>query len=60
MSAKKVLVSFPEKFLEIIDNLAEYERVSRSEILRIGINHYIKSYGLDDKVRGDSINEKRK
>lgn len=53
MGAKKVLVSFQEEFLELVDNLADYERVSRSEMLRMGINLYIKTYNLDDKIRGD-------
>ena len=37
----RVLVSMPDKFLENIDNLAEGEQRTRSELIREALRRYI-------------------
>lgn len=39
----RVLISLPEKFLDEIDQLAEDEQRSRSELIREALRSYIKS-----------------
>jgi CopG family transcriptional regulator / antitoxin EndoAI len=38
----RVLISLPEKFLDEIDQLAEEEQRSRSELIREALRSYIK------------------
>jgi len=38
----KVLISLPEKFLEEIDQAAEREQRSRSELIREALRQYLK------------------
>jgi len=42
-AAKKILISLPEKFLEAIDNLAEDEQRTRSEMIREALRAYMQS-----------------
>ena len=46
MASKKssrVLISLPDKFLEEVDELAEEEQRSRSELIREALRHYIRN-----------------
>ncbi len=39
----KVMISFPDTFLEQVDELAHTEHRSRSELVREALRHYIES-----------------
>jgi uncharacterized protein (DUF433 family) len=54
LMAKKILVSFPEKFLEEIDARAAEEQRSRSELIREALRTYLDSH-KDRKVGEQSI-----
>jgi metal-responsive CopG/Arc/MetJ family transcriptional regulator len=41
--SSRVLISLPEKFLAEIDQLAEEEQRSRSELIREALRNYIRS-----------------
>lgn len=43
MSIKTVNISFPEQSLKEIDQFAEKESLSRSDVLRIGARKYIRN-----------------
>lgn len=43
MSIKTVNISFPEKSLKEIDQFAQKESLSRSDVLRIGARKYIRN-----------------
>ena len=42
MSSTRVLISFPEEFLKQIDEVADKEHRSRSELIRGALRSYIK------------------
>ena len=41
--SSRVLISLPDKFLEEVDELAETEQRSRSELIREALRFYIRS-----------------
>jgi len=43
MAIKTVNISFPEETLKVIDEFAEKEALSRSDVLRIGAKRYIRN-----------------
>ena len=43
MTTRKVMVSFPEEFLEEVDRIADAELRSRSELIREALRHYMAS-----------------
>ena len=43
----RVLISLPEKFLSEIDNLADEEQRSRSELIREALRNYIRQHDTD-------------
>jgi len=38
---KKVMISFPDEFLEAVDALAQAEQRNRSELVREALRHYM-------------------
>ncbi len=45
----RVLISIPEKFLDEIDNVADEEQRSRSELIREALRHYIKGQETNNR-----------
>lgn len=54
-NSQKVLISMPEQFLTAIDELAEKEQRTRSELIREALRQYLKN----TKVEGQSMNWKQ-
>ncbi len=50
----KVLLSIPNKFLDKIDELAENEQRSRSELIREALRTYMRKNQIIDRKKSDS------
>jgi metal-responsive CopG/Arc/MetJ family transcriptional regulator len=51
----RVLISLPEKFLQEIDEIAEEEQRSRSELIREALRNYIRSLESMEQYRGNLV-----
>ena len=50
MSIQRVLVSMPDKFLNEIDQVANNEDRSRSELIREALRQYMKSNNMNSNI----------
>ena len=55
----RILVSMPEEFLNTVDNIAQNEQRSRSELVREALRAYIKKSRIADSANLDSNLESR-
>lgn len=51
----KVMISVPDKFLDKMDEVAEREERSRSELIREAIRHYVAKKPVTNPLRGAKI-----
>ena len=56
MSIQRVLISMPDKFLEDIDQVANEENRSRSELIREALRVYMRKLRTIDKLMKDQQN----